>query len=83
MRNATTITMTPTGTIGIIASASSGMAYFALIYKRIQCLDNEEMYEINPYFEKIAKEKGFILKNLWTRLLKKKVFKILLKFLKI
>ena len=25
----------------------------------MQCLDNEEMYEVNPYFEKLAKENSF------------------------
>ncbi|MDR3274856.1 MAG: vitamin B12-dependent ribonucleotide reductase [Endomicrobium sp.] len=60
IRNATTTTIAPTGTIGIIASASGGIEpIFALVYKRAQCLDNEEMYEVNPYFEKLAKEKGF------------------------
>ncbi|GHT03752.1 ribonucleotide-diphosphate reductase subunit alpha [Endomicrobiia bacterium] len=60
VRNATTTTIAPTGTIGMIASASSGIEpIFALVYKRMQCLDNEEMYEVNPYFEKLAKENGF------------------------
>jgi ribonucleoside-diphosphate reductase alpha chain len=65
MRNATTTTIAPTGTIGIIASASGGIEpIFALVYKRSQCLDNEEMYEINPYFEELAKEKGFYSQEL-------------------
>lgn len=60
IRNATTTTIAPTGTIGIIASASGGVEpVFALVYKRAQCLDNEEMFEVNPYFEKLAKENGF------------------------
>ncbi|MDR2067173.1 MAG: vitamin B12-dependent ribonucleotide reductase [Endomicrobium sp.] len=72
MRNATTTTIAPTGTIGIIASASGGIEpIFALVYKRAQCLDNEEMYEINPYFEKIAKEKGFYSKELMDKIAQK------------
>ncbi|MDR1400936.1 MAG: vitamin B12-dependent ribonucleotide reductase [Endomicrobium sp.] len=60
MRNATTTTIAPTGTIGIIASASGGIEpVFGLVYKRANCLDNEEMYEVNLHFKKLAKEKGF------------------------
>ncbi|OEG70146.1 ribonucleotide-diphosphate reductase subunit alpha [Candidatus Endomicrobiellum trichonymphae] len=60
IRNATTTTIAPTGTIAIIASASGGIEpIFALVYTRTHCLDNEDMYEVNPYFEKLAKENGF------------------------
>ncbi|MDR1952762.1 MAG: vitamin B12-dependent ribonucleotide reductase [Elusimicrobiota bacterium] len=60
MRNATITTIAPTGTIGLIAGASGGIEpIFALVYKREQCLDKDEMYIINPYFEKVAKENGF------------------------
>jgi ribonucleoside-diphosphate reductase alpha chain len=59
-RNATLTTIAPTGTIGIIANASGGVEpIFALVYKRANCLDNQEMFEVNPYFEKTAKEMGF------------------------
>lgn len=69
LRNAAATTVAPTGTIGIIASASGGIEpVFALVYKRSQCLDNEDMYEINPYFEKIAKEKGFYSKELMDKI---------------
>jgi ribonucleoside-diphosphate reductase alpha chain len=72
IRNATTTTIAPTGTIGIIASASGGIEpLFALVYKRAQCLDNEEMYEVNPYFEKIAKEKGFYSPELMDKIAEK------------
>jgi ribonucleoside-diphosphate reductase alpha chain len=72
VRNATTTTIAPTGTIGIIASASGGIEpIFALVYKRAQCLDNEEMYEVNPYFEKIAKERGFYSQELMDKIAQK------------
>ncbi|MDR3071593.1 MAG: vitamin B12-dependent ribonucleotide reductase [Endomicrobium sp.] len=72
MRNATTTTIAPTGTIGIISSASGGIEpLFALVYKRTQCLDNEEMYEVNPYFEKIAKENGFYSSKLIAKIAEK------------
>lgn len=69
IRNATTTTIAPTGTIGIIAEASGGIEpIFALVYKRANCLDNEEMYVINPYFEKIAKDLGFYSKELMDKI---------------
>lgn len=72
VRNATTTTIAPTGTIGIIASASGGIEpVFALVYKRAQCLDNEEMYEVNPYFEKTAKENGFYSQELMDKIAQK------------
>ena len=72
IRNATTTTIAPTGTIGIIAAASGGVEpIFALVYKRAQCLDNEEMYEVNPYFEKIAKENGFYSDELMDKIAEK------------
>jgi ribonucleoside-diphosphate reductase alpha chain len=72
VRNATTTTIAPTGTIGIIASASGGIEpIFALVYKRTQCLDNADMYEMNPYFEKLAKENGFYSMELMVKIAEK------------
>jgi ribonucleoside-diphosphate reductase alpha chain len=72
IRNATATTIAPTGTIGIIASASGGIEpIFALVYKRANCLDNEEMYEVNPYFEKVAKEQGFYSNELMDKISQK------------
>ena len=59
LRNATLTTIAPTGSISIIAGCSSGIEpLFAISYVR-KILDNERFVEGHPYFEKIAKTKGF------------------------
>jgi ribonucleoside-diphosphate reductase alpha chain len=58
-RNATRTTVAPTGSLSIIANCSSGIEpIFALSYVR-HILEGEELVEVNPYFEQVAKDRGF------------------------
>ena len=64
MRNSAPTTIAPTGTISIIAGASSGIEpLFALSYVR-NVMDNTRLVEGNPYFEAVAKEEGFYSEEL-------------------
>jgi ribonucleoside-diphosphate reductase alpha chain len=67
-RNATTTTIAPTGTLSIIAGCSSGIEpLFGLSFVR-NVMDNDELIEVNPYFESVARERGFYSNELMQRL---------------
>ena len=68
IRNATVTTIAPTGTISIIANASSGIEpLYAVSFVRT-VLDNNAMVEVHPLFERIAKERGFYSSELMERI---------------
>ena len=59
MRNSAPVTIAPTGTISIIAGASSGIEpLFALSYVR-NIMDGTRLVEVNPHFEALAIREGF------------------------
>lgn len=70
VRNATRTTIAPTGTLSILAGCSSGVEpMFAIVYTR-RVMDNTEMLEVNPVFERISKENGFHSEDLMRKIAK-------------
>lgn len=64
LRNATTTTIAPTGTLSIIAGVSSGIEpLFAISFIK-NVMDGTELVEVNPQFKKIAIERGFYTEEL-------------------
>jgi ribonucleoside-diphosphate reductase alpha chain len=75
MRNATTTTIAPTGTLSIIAGCSSGIEpAFALSFIR-NVMDNDKLFEVNPVFEKRSKEVGFYNEQLMAEIAQKGTIK--------
>jgi ribonucleoside-diphosphate reductase alpha chain len=70
IRNATVTTVAPTGTISIIAGCSSGIEpLFAISFVR-NVLEGTKLLEVNPYFEAVAKERGFYSEELMMKIAK-------------
>ncbi|MBT4540531.1 vitamin B12-dependent ribonucleotide reductase [Candidatus Woesearchaeota archaeon] len=59
IRNATTTTIAPTGTLSLLANCSGGVEpLFAISYIK-NIMDGTELVETNNYFLKVAKKNGF------------------------
>ncbi|HEC97255.1 MAG TPA: vitamin B12-dependent ribonucleotide reductase [Nitrospirae bacterium] len=68
VRNATITTIAPTGSLSIIAGCSSGVEpVFAVCFVRT-VLEGTKLFEINPYFETVAREKGFFSREMMDRI---------------
>jgi ribonucleoside-diphosphate reductase alpha chain len=68
LRNSTVTTIAPTGSISIIAGCSSGIEpFFAISYIRT-VMDKTRMVEVNPFFERVAKVRGFYSPELMERI---------------
>lgn len=74
-RNATVTTIAPTGTISIIAGCSSGIEpLFAISFVR-KVMDNDELLEVHPLFERIASQEGFYSPSLMKAIAKQSTLK--------
>ncbi|HEY9206132.1 MAG TPA: adenosylcobalamin-dependent ribonucleoside-diphosphate reductase [Candidatus Methanoperedens sp.] len=68
IRNSTVTTIAPTGTISIIAGCSSGIEpLFAVSFVR-NVMEGTKLLEVNPYFEAVAKDRGFYSEELMMKI---------------
>ncbi len=71
VRNATRITIAPTGTISMIAGCSSGIEpIYAVSYVKT-VMEGEKFVVTNPYFEQMARQEGFYSPELMERIASK------------
>lgn len=64
-RNACRLTVAPTGTISMIAAASSGIEpIFALAFRKQNILEGKTLFYVDKNFERISKERGFYSEEL-------------------
>ena len=72
IRNATRLSIAPTGTISIIAGTSGGIEpLFALAYRREHTLGGAPLVEVNPIFHRYAEEHRLDAKHLLEQVLEK------------
>lgn len=70
LRNVTRTTIAPTGSISIIANCSSGIEpIFGVAFIR-NILEGSKFVEIDPVFEKFAKEEGFLNSEILKEIIK-------------
>jgi len=75
LRNATVLSIAPTGSISILAGCSSGIEpVFALSFVR-NVMEGTQLLEINPLFEQVAREHGFFSQELMEKLAKRGTLK--------
>jgi len=68
LRNATLTTIAPTGTISMICGASSGIEpLFAVAFTKT-VMDGTSLIEVNPLFEKYARDYGFYSQELMAKI---------------
>ena len=68
-RNACRLTVAPTGTISMIAGASSGIEpIFALAFRKQNNLEGKTLFYVDKNFERISKERGFYSEELLSHL---------------
>lgn len=68
IRNASLTSIAPTGTLSIISGCSPGIEpLFGVSFER-NVLDNKKLLEVNPRFERIARERGFYSEELMKKL---------------